>query len=810
MKKTENTIEWQQARNAFWFGAFLTIIVTIILALSYLEDMRNNAKFFSLTNGLVGVALISSLLLVWLSRIKRHVWGVIQLCIMIIAVSIGVTIKLAGFGLVLGIASLFVFFLLTATSLPSKLGRRMMVIGLIGSLAVIFLDLFFPIKRDTPDLARNIPYLMGVLILAFVVLLTRQFRNFTLRIKFILGIVGITLLSIAAVAISNNYLMKRALTDQTGQTFKNLIDAQASRVGGFMESKVSNLEAFALSVDLVEAVQTANLTYLDKTNAEIRAEIAELDQIWRAADAANDTGVPLLRDRLNNPTAKTMQEFSITFPDNIEVFITDRYGASIGAYTYVPSGANYLGRPSDYDQSDEAWWQAAYNNGVGKVYIGVPEYDESVKATTIIIAIPILQLNTGETLGILRTTISLKALEDFLTTKIGETGEIDLIFPGESPQHLHAGIFEPVDLQLVDELDNAKSNFFSMVYEGVPSFVSQATVFGGPKYVNDLGWRLVLHQPEKEAVAPVAEQTRAVTILAVVIALMVAGIAGGLSQVLAAPVSRLTVVAEKVAGGDLSVQAQVESEDEIGRLASTFNKMTGELKSTLADLEQRVADRTQAIETAAVVGRRISTLLDIRQLAVEIVQQLQQAFNYYHVHIYLYDDQKENLVMMSGTGEAGQIMLSQNHKIPRGRGLVGRSSDTGSIVLVSDTSKDPNWLPNSLLPETKSEIVVPIMIGDDVLGALDVQQNTVNGLTQQDVGLLQLVSSQVAVAIRNARLYASAEKRAKEERNISAIIDQIQSTTSIEDALQVTTREVGRFLKVPHTQVSLKPTSPME
>ena len=112
----------QQARNAFWFGVFLSVIVAIILFLSFLEDKRNNVNFFSLTNGLVVLALISSLVLVGLSRIKRHEWGVVQLCITIVVVSIGVTIKLAGFGFVLVIASLFAIIMLTAKTLSPKLG----------------------------------------------------------------------------------------------------------------------------------------------------------------------------------------------------------------------------------------------------------------------------------------------------------------------------------------------------------------------------------------------------------------------------------------------------------------------------------------------------------------------------------------------------------------------------------------------------------------------------------------------------------------------------------------------------------------
>lgn len=276
-------------------------------------------------------------------------------------------------------------------------------------------------------------------------------------------------------------------------------------------------------------------------------------------------------------------------------------------------------------------------------------------------------------------------------------------------------------------------------------------------------------------------------------------VAVNMARTLLAPVSQLSMIADKVAHGDLNAQALVESDDEIGRLARAINLMTSELKTVLSDLEKRVNERTRAIETAAAVGRRLSTILDVSQLVAETVHQLQDAFQYYHVHIYLFDPQKEFLVMTGGTGEAGQKMLSQGHKIPKEKGLVGRASSTGTPILVPDTSQDPDWLPNPLLPETKSEIAIPIMIGENVLGALDVQQNKINGLTNQDLDLLQLVSSQLAVAIRNARLYESIEKRAVYERNLSLIVDRIQSTTTINDALQIAINEIESILGISCT-----------
>ena len=232
------------------------------------------------------------------------------------------------------------------------------------------------------------------------------------------------------------------------------------------------------------------------------------------------------------------------------------------------------------------------------------------------------------------------------------------------------------------------------------------------------------------------------------------------------PIIELSQVAQQVSDGNLNARADVKSTDEVGDLARVFNATTGQLQRILENLEQRVADRTKALETSADVSRRLAAVLDPNQLTSEVVDEIKNAFHYYYAQIYLVDATGENLVLTAGTGEEGAVLVKRGHKLPKGRGLVGRAAENNQPVLVPDTTADPDWLPNELLPETKAEAAIPIAVGDQVLGVLDVQDDVANDIDENDVTLLESLAGQVAISLRNAELYDRAETARSEAQSL--------------------------------------------
>jgi len=190
------------------------------------------------------------------------------------------------------------------------------------------------------------------------------------------------------------------------------------------------------------------------------------------------------------------------------------------------------------------------------------------------------------------------------------------------------------------------------------------------------------------------------------------------------------------------------------------------------ELEQRLKDlsdlRTWRLEVITEIAQEISSAPQMSELFHRVVNLVKERFDYYHTHLYLLDENGE-LEMVEGYGEPGRIMKERGHRIPVGRGMVGTAAETGLPVLSSDVSKRENWLANPLLPDTKSEIAVPIKMADQVLGVLDVQSIQLNGLTEDDQMLLMGLCGQIAVAIQNTRIVSNIQQLVEERTREVAI-----------------------------------------
>ncbi|MBI5965020.1 MAG: GAF domain-containing protein [Chloroflexi bacterium] len=225
------------------------------------------------------------------------------------------------------------------------------------------------------------------------------------------------------------------------------------------------------------------------------------------------------------------------------------------------------------------------------------------------------------------------------------------------------------------------------------------------------------------------------------------------------PIGELTETAIAVTGGNLERKAVVKSSDEIGTLANAFNSMVTQLRESLTTLEGRVAERTRNLELAAEVARSVSQVRAVDVMLKDAAELIRSRFDLYYVQVYLTNPSQTALVLQSGTGTVGMELADRGHQLPLNTGSInGRAAMEKRSVVISDTTASTTFRPNPLLPDTRSEMAVPLLFGENVVGVLDMQARQAGMLNQDMLTAFEALAGQLAIAIQNSNFLAETER----------------------------------------------------
>ena len=221
-----------------------------------------------------------------------------------------------------------------------------------------------------------------------------------------------------------------------------------------------------------------------------------------------------------------------------------------------------------------------------------------------------------------------------------------------------------------------------------------------------------------------------------------------------------------------------------------------------ATLEQRVVERTTQIRTSAEVGQAVAATLDPNQLLRQVVQLIAERFGFYYVAVFTLNDIGTAAVLREATGEAGRILKERAHQLEVNEpSMVGYAITQRKARIALDVGADSVHFANPLLPETRSEIALPLIAGNRVLGALDVQSTQPAAFDESGSVILQVMADQIAVALNNAEQFKQTEQRARLQSNINQVGRSLFTAASAEELYRVLAAELGRL--VPHDYLSL-------
>ncbi len=231
------------------------------------------------------------------------------------------------------------------------------------------------------------------------------------------------------------------------------------------------------------------------------------------------------------------------------------------------------------------------------------------------------------------------------------------------------------------------------------------------------------------------------------------------------------------------------TQDDVQRLSIVANQAASAIAN--ARLYRQAQTRAAQLELVSQVSRQVRALFPLQDLMQRTVSLIQSSFGYYCVSIFGYDEETGNLVLQASTVEE---MKQRHEQLPPGEGLNQWVAAHLETALVNDVSADSRYIPASALPDTRSEIVIPLVLEGGVIGTLDVQSTQAGAFSSDDRYALEALADQVALAVHESRLYQAERQQRSVAETLREVAQTLTSTLDLEAVLQAILTDLGRVL----------------
>jgi GAF domain-containing protein/HAMP domain-containing protein len=541
-----------------------------------------------------------------------------------------------------------------------------------------------------------------------------------------------------------------------------------------------------LRSQVVNQMQIQLTSQIDQADVIVKAKEIRLDRVVRSPNFANDLETALHA----NPQSA---EFGS---------VRDEFTREINKATFTQY---FLMRPNGTIQmaSNPAWEGVSlqdasfYKTITDSDRLSFTLYDVAplYPGQLVLVTIAQYQTTSGSKLGTLVGITEPQSLQEILQSLISVNPSANAyfitqsgVYIGTDPYTNQLAAFKPSDSQnkslsrVLDEMMNDE--------KGAPRSLEFDAKDGQPvlaqaKWLGFMKTGVVLEIPQRQVFGQLNSLIPFTIAIFVVSLLAMAGVIWLGTNRVFRPLVSLSEITQRYSEGDFSQRAEVKSQDEIGLLATSFNRMAEDLNLLYRSLEQKVEERTRQIRTAAEVAQRITSTTDLDELLNRTVQLIVDQFSFYQASIFMLDRGGKLALLRASYGPAAKEMLARGHRLEVGSAsIIGWVSANNQPRIASDVAEDPIHLKNELLPETRSEAGVPISVGNSIFGALDVQSTQAGAFGPETIVMLQTLASQLAVAIQNVGLVESTQINFQELERLYHTSRQITSTKTRADALQ--------------------------
>lgn len=827
-----------QARNARNGRVIIAILmITAIpsaILFAYIGFYNNLPQLYIISASLTASAIFDFLPLM-LIRQGRTNRAMLIIILVFNANILIVPFLVHGLGSVVAISAIVVTIAIAGLSMSSRYSYTGVILGILFGIFAVLTDALLESSRiQIPQLEKYSTYIAIAIGLPILFVLASEFHKFSLQIKITMGILltgGITVITLIGFGLNRTNIIIETLSEK----FEGSINRQTEdQITSIIQNEAEKADTIfsEIQYDLLSIAEY-------RTEIENQAYLFNNGTYWNSSEKVSQLPGGQYGNSSLDPSSIFIPNI---FPVDDTVFadinatsyldfiapnflrshsevVSVYYISKLGYTTYYPNINLAKTVPPDFDPTEQTFFSIAspQNNPEQTPQWTAPYQDPAGEGLIVTLSIPIYS-SIGTFKGVVGSDIQLSKIADVISSiKMGETGfsflvdndgriismpeqgysflriQPEVIPVNESPKQT---ILEnvPDDLkEITQRIVNGEPGLQIVLINGIENYIAiaplQTTDYHLAVFapVNELNSEIATTRNEiQNEVQSSLRFASAILIILFVGALIVSLWVG---RVITLPMIRLTKTVEQIAGGNISARAHVETQDETGTLARSFNTMAERLNDTLLGLEERIAERTRELEkisesnayratqfeSIAQISRIISSTQTLDTLLPQITETIAERLGFYHVGIFLLDYHGEYAILVAANSAGGKKMLDRNHRLLVGEtGMVGYVTKMGQPRLALDVGQDAVFFNNPDLPETHSEIALPLRIGSNIFGALDVQSKKTKAFSQEDVSILSALSEQVSVAIQNARSFQESQEALAQAEMISLQLSEQQ------------------------------------